>query len=80
MDMKELKKLAFSGLMATASLTGMAQSLEKMQWFNEPAQWEIDGNTLIMDVTPPDRLLAHIPLWFYRGRCPLPVYPAWRRV
>ena len=44
-DMKDLKKLAFSGLMATASLTGMAQSLEKMQWFNEPAQWEIDGNT-----------------------------------
>ena len=38
--------------MATASLTGMAQSLEKMQWFNEPAQWEIDGNTLLMDVTP----------------------------
>lgn len=47
-----MKKLVFSGLMATASLTGMAQSLEKMQWFNEPAQWEIDGNTLLMDVTP----------------------------
>ena len=50
--MKDLKKLVFSGLMATASLTGMAQSLEKMQWFNEPAQWKIDGNTLLMDVTP----------------------------
>ena len=50
--MKDLKRLGFCGLMATASLTGMAQSLEKMQWFNEPAQWEIDGNTLLMDVTP----------------------------
>ena len=52
MNMKDLKRLGFCGLMATASLTGMAQSLEKMQWFNEPAQWEIDGNTLLMDVTP----------------------------
>ena len=75
MNMKDLKRLGFCGLMAMASLTGMAQSLEKMQWFNEPAQWEIDGNTYA-----PNRLLAHIPLWFYRGRCPLPVYPAWRRV
>lgn len=23
------------------SLTGTAQSLDKMQWFNEPEQWEI---------------------------------------
>jgi hypothetical protein len=52
MNMKDLKRLGFCGLMTTASLTGMAQSLEKMQWFNEPAQWEIDGNTLLMDVTP----------------------------
>ena len=52
MNMKDLKRLGFCGLMATASLTGMTQSLEKMQWFNEPAQWEIDGNTLLMDVTP----------------------------
>lgn len=29
-----------------------AQSLEKMQWYNEPAQWEIKNNSLIMQVTP----------------------------
>lgn len=29
-----------------------AQTLEKMNWFNEPAQWSIKGNTLEMDVTP----------------------------
>lgn len=35
-----------------ASLSCMAQSMEKMQWFNEPAQWEITENTLSMEVTP----------------------------
>ena len=29
-----------------------AQSLEKMTWFNEPAQWEIKDKKLIMAVTP----------------------------
>ncbi len=29
-----------------------AQSLEKMTWFNEPEQWEIKDNALIMNVTP----------------------------
>ncbi|MDX6183611.1 DUF1349 domain-containing protein [Flavobacterium sp. Fl-77] len=28
-----------------------AQSLNKMQWFNEPEKWEIKNNTLIMNVT-----------------------------
>jgi uncharacterized protein len=28
-----------------------AQSLEKMQWFNEPEKWEIKNNALIMNVT-----------------------------
>lgn len=35
-----------------ASLSCMAQSMENMQWFNEPAQWEITENTLSMEVTP----------------------------
>lgn len=35
-----------------ASFAGMAQSLEKMQWFNEPESWKIKGGTLTMDVTP----------------------------
>lgn len=30
----------------------MAQSLEKMQWFNEPEKWEVNNNTLNMYVTP----------------------------
>ena len=29
-----------------------AQTLEKMNWFNEPASWEIEGRTLTIDVTP----------------------------
>jgi hypothetical protein len=29
-----------------------AQSLEKMQWFNEPEKWQIKDNNLIMQVTP----------------------------
>ncbi len=48
-----MKKIIISALaiMAAAQLQG--QTLEKMQWFNEPESWEIkkDGK-LIMDVTP----------------------------
>ena len=29
-----------------------AQTLEKMNWFNEPEHWQIDKGTLTMDVTP----------------------------
>lgn len=29
-----------------------AQSLEKMQWFNEPSQWEVNNKVLSMFVTP----------------------------
>ena len=32
--------------------TAGAQTLEKMQWFNEPEQWEIKDNALTMFVTP----------------------------
>lgn len=36
--------------MAVAT-SSMAQSLNKMNWLNEPQQWEIkDGKTLVMDV------------------------------
>lgn len=34
------------------SINSMAQSLEKMQWFNEPEKWEIKDNTFTMFVTP----------------------------
>lgn len=30
----------------------MAHSLKKMNWFNEPEQWSIEGNKLSMRVTP----------------------------
>lgn len=30
----------------------VAQTLEKMNWFNEPSVWKIDGNRLTMSVTP----------------------------
>lgn len=46
------KSMLLSGCMIAASCACMAQSLEKMQWFNEPEQWEIKNNTLLMDVTP----------------------------
>ena len=37
-------------LMAIAT-SSMGQSLNKMNWLNEPQQWEIkEGKTLVMDV------------------------------
>lgn len=42
-------------LVVFAILSGLslsAQTLEKMNWFNEPAHWQINGGTLTMDVTP----------------------------
>lgn len=42
-------------LIMLAALTGQilsGQTLEKMNWFNEPSGWEISGKTLTMDVTP----------------------------
>ena len=47
-----MKKLIVGGMMMAASAACMAQSLEKMQWFNEPEQWKIEGNSLSMSVTP----------------------------
>ena len=46
-----MKKLLLSGMMIAISFTCMAQSLEKMQWFNEPEQWKIEDNSLSMHVT-----------------------------
>ena len=46
------KKKAFVALLiAIAVQSGFAQSLEKMQWFNEPQKWEIKDKTLSMFVT-----------------------------
>lgn len=48
----EMRKILSALLLIAASYNGMAQSLEKMQWFNEPELWEINGNSLSMSVTP----------------------------
>lgn len=47
-----MKKLLFGLLAGLAVQTAGAQTLEKMQWFNEPEQWEIKDNALHMSVTP----------------------------
>lgn len=47
-----MRKILSALLLIAASYNGMAQSLEKMQWLNEPERWEINGNSLLMSVTP----------------------------
>lgn len=47
-----MKKLIIGFLAITFTQLTMAQSLDKMQWFNEPEKWEIKDNTLNMFVTP----------------------------
>ena len=37
---------------AAAAMSCGAQTLEKMNWFNEPSEWAINGKSLTMDVTP----------------------------
>ena len=40
-------------LLATiAGFSASAQTLEKMNWFNEPSVWNIENDKLIMEVTP----------------------------
>ncbi len=47
------KKITILGcLVLLAGQSIMAQTLEKMQWFNEPEKWEVKNNTLNMQVTP----------------------------
>ena len=57
----EIKKIILSGMMVAASFSCLAQSLEKMQWFNEPEQFAFD------ECHTSNRLLAYLPLWVYRG-------------
>lgn len=47
-----MKKIFLSMLALLAFEVASAQSLEKMQWFNEPEKWEIKNNALSMFVTP----------------------------
>lgn len=45
-------KKVIAGIFFLFALHAGAQSLDKMQWFNEPSQWEVKNNALIMQVTP----------------------------
>lgn len=46
------RKLLFSSFIFFSGQITMAQSLDKMQWFNEPENWQIKDNVLTMTVTP----------------------------
>lgn len=47
-----MRKTLFIGFIcALLSQTAVAQSLEKMQWFNEPQDWKIKSNKLEMQTT-----------------------------
>lgn len=47
-----MKKIILGLIGLAMAQKGFAQSLEKMQWFNEPQKWEIKNNALTMSVTP----------------------------
>lgn len=49
---QEMKKIILGIVALVITQTGFAQTLEKMQWFNEPQKWEIKNNVLTMSVTP----------------------------
>ena len=47
-----MKKFILTLTTLALSMTLSAQTLEKMQWFNEPENWTIKNNSLTMQVTP----------------------------
>ena len=47
-----MKQLIFTLLFACAAMAASAQTLDRMQWFNEPESWTIENDVLTMDVTP----------------------------
>lgn len=47
-----MKKYFLTLIFGMAIMVSSAQSLENMQWFNEPENWTIKNGTLVMDVTP----------------------------
>lgn len=60
--------------------SSMAQSLNKMNWLNEPQQWEIkDGKTLVMDV-PAKQTLEDFSLWVHSGRRTFLLCNLWWRI
>ena len=75
MIMKHLKiKIMSIAFMAVAT-SSMAQSLNKMNWLNEPQQWEIkDGKTF------KNRLLEDFSLWVHSGRRTFLLCDLWWRI
>ena len=47
-----MKRYFLTLILAISTMALSAQTLERMQWFNEPENWSIEDNTLTMDVTP----------------------------
>ncbi len=47
-----MKQFFIAAVLTFATSANQAQTLEKMNWFNEPEAWNINGNTLTMTVTP----------------------------
>lgn len=47
-----MKRYIFALIVSFVSMGASAQTLDRMQWFNEPEEWSIKGNTLTMEVTP----------------------------
>lgn len=50
--MRKITILASLALLVILPNRAVSQSLDKMQWFNEPQTWKISNNTLSMFVTP----------------------------
>lgn len=47
-----MRKLLFILVVISSVLSVKAQTLEKMQWFNEPEMWTVENQALSMFVTP----------------------------
>ena len=47
-----MKKLIIAAIGLLSCYSTGAQTLEKMNWFNEPKEWNISGGELSMYVTP----------------------------
>lgn len=47
-----MKKTALTLVAIAATLSAAGQTLEKMNWYNEPEQWYINHGALTMQVTP----------------------------
>lgn len=47
-----MKRYLFTSFFLISSVILSAQTLDRMQWFNEPEGWSIEKGVLTMDVTP----------------------------